>query len=186
MTPALVVCFRWKSNRDFYITYTKFYEKKNVWFNKVYVRKKHFTQTWLATDETAAHMCRSAARRRAARSHRPPSPSGSLLTPCHSGWCRSLCRGLLNEQHFHLTCLWVCFMRWLLLIGAFWLYSAHLGSLWAGWHVSQITRGSSHLKPSTLSWLQKLHPGTRFFTRLFLLIYFLSCWKQWLLALDKL
>lgn len=102
--------------------------------------------------------------------HTLPTPCHSTAWPVGGNWW--YCRGLLNEQHFHLTCPWVYFIRWLLLIGAFWLYSTHLGSSWAGWHVSQITRGSSHLQPSTLLWLQKLHPGTPFFTRLFLLIYF--------------
>lgn len=62
----------------------------------------------------------------------------SLWTPCLStAWLGGgtggvLAGGLLNEQHFHLTRLWVYFIRWLLLIGAFWLYSARLGSSWAG------------------------------------------------------
>ena len=42
------------------------------------------------------------------------------------------CRGLDDEQHFLLARLWVYFIRWLLLIGAFWLYSEHLSSSWAG------------------------------------------------------
>lgn len=85
-----------------------------------------------------------------------PLPTRSLSTLCHSTawpvvrnrWCWSICRGLLSEQHFHLVYLWVYFIRWLLLIGAFWLYSAHLGSLWAGWHVSQIFSGL--LAPTTI------------------------------------
>lgn len=66
-------------------------------------------------------------------------PTDALLTPyplhcltCRGNWSHwSFGRDLLNEQHFYLTCLWVYFLRWLMLIGAFWLYSAHLGSLWA-------------------------------------------------------
>lgn len=150
-------------------------------------KKKIFTWTWLATDYIVTqHPGCAVVHYKAARSPRPHSPTTYTLwlhaTPqtwpvCGWGawWHWSFCRGLLNEQHFHLTCLWVYFIRWLSSIGAFWLYSAHLGSLWAGWHVS--TWRSSHIKPSTLLWLQKLHPGTCFFTRLFFVDLLLSLLK---------
>lgn len=144
MTPALVVCFRWNSNRAFYITNTKFYEKNMYDSTKYMLEKKRFFHVVRPQIKVSP------------RGQRPPLPTLSVnSTPLHCLTCVarnwwSFCRGLLNEQHFHLTRLWVYFIRWLLLTGAFWLYSAHLGSLWAVWHVSQITtRGSSHLKPSS-------------------------------------
>lgn len=140
-------------------------------------KKKLFTLTWFKNGHSL-HW-HSDVRHGVAWSQQPHSPTTYTLSvdsmPLHcltcvgGNWC--YCRELLNEKYFHLTCLWVYFIRWLLLIGAFWLYLAHLGSLRICWHVSQITRGSSHLKTSTLLWLQKLHPGT-LFSGLFLLIYF--------------
>lgn len=148
--------------------------------NYMWEKKILFTWTWLAADYTVTQVCRSVVRQRAARSHR--SHYLHILCWLHAtplpdlrGRVVSFRRGRRSEKRFHLACLWIYFGRWLLLIGAFWLYSAHVGSLWADWHVSQITQGSSHLKPSTPLRLQKLHPGTCFFTRLFLLIYFCLC-----------
>lgn len=124
--------------------------KKYVWFNKLYVRKKdsfHVDLVWTWQQIELSPRC---AGQWWVTALTIPLPTRLLWTlPLHcltcggKRWCWSICRGLLSEQHFHLFYLWVYFIRWLLLIGAFWLYSAHLGSLWAGWHVSQILWGSS-------------------------------------------
>lgn len=76
---------------------------------------------------------------------RPPPSPPLLMSP------------LKGEFSMNLS---VYFIRWLLFIGAFWLHSAHLGSLRVGWHVPHITWGSSHLKTTLQLWLQKPHPGT--------------------------
>lgn len=110
MTPALVVCFRWNSNRAFYITYTKFYEKY-VWFSKLYVRKKDsfhmdLVWKWAQIEQVGGQNCFTFL-----------LPSRSLLTPLPDLWgglvmLEFVCR-VFSKEHFRLTCLWVCFVRWL-------------------------------------------------------------------------
>lgn len=123
--------------------------------------------------------------------------SYTLLTPCLSTawpvggghwWYWSFCRGVLYEKHFRLTCMWVYFIRWLLLIGAF---LALLCTFTVACGPTDMFHDSHMelLSPTTIHHsvrLQKLHPGTRFSSLFFFfLIFFCLCWEQWLLALGN-
>lgn len=142
----------------------------NMYDSTSYVRKKNglgleITAAWTFT-------CRLVVCHRAARSHQPHSRTNFMLSvDSMSLHCLSLEENgfLLSppspplmsplKREFSMNPS-VYFIRWLLFIGAFWLHSAHLGSLRVCWHFPHITWGTSHLKTTLQLWLQKPHPGT--------------------------
>lgn len=156
MTHALVVCFR--SNRAFYITYTKFYEK-NMYDSTKYTFEKNILFTW--TGFGSDHSLSRDPGLSLPHYLHPLLPF-FLFLQGSSQWTAStlnLSMGLfLIRGLFFNLCSLALLCTFKVACGPANMSHKH-------------TR--SHLKPSTLSWLQTFHPGTPFL---------LFCWFPWCLV----
>lgn len=113
------------------------------------------------------------------RSRLPSLPSGCGWSRGHSTVWAVRRRGSCQSIGLSFPLSGSVFIQRLWFIGAFWLYSAHLGHMG---RLPCVPNGGGSSPSDTHTVASEASPRDSFLFRFFLLI----CWKQWLLALDKL